>query len=216
MTWRTDVLMSRTESTSFSTPAPINQVDDREGAWIGEDALNVFDDETRNFLLDEIIIDPFDTVAGRELDGFRYDARFGTPRTVDIETDAIRIVSSVIGYINDWEWEAGALYSRSESDQIASAGIYNRYRYTAAAHGELCSNGTIAQYDASSDTLSCSGGELLAAYNPFLQGDAQNDARVAGVDTGAATGLMRKYAYERRPGIRLFIGACIGKRQPRL
>ncbi|WP_334015616.1 TonB-dependent receptor domain-containing protein [Alteromonas sp. S167] len=179
LTWRTDVLMSRTESTSFSTPAPINQVDDREGAWIGVDALDVFDDETRNFLLDEIYIDPFDTVAGRELDGFRYDARFGTPRTVDIETDAIRLVSSVIGYINDWEWEAGALYSRSESDQIASAGIYNRYRYTAAAHGELCSNGTIAQYDASTDTLSCSGGELLAAYNPFLQGDAQNDATLA-------------------------------------
>ena len=176
LTWRTDLLASHTKSTSFSTPAPINQVDDEEGAWIGVDALDVLDETTRNSILDNLYVDPFDTVAGRELEGFQYDARFSSPRTVEIETDAIRLVTSVLGYFGDWEWEAGALYSRSESEQVATQGIYNRYLYTAAAHGELCDNGNIAQYNSDDDSLSSAGSNLLSAYNPFLVGDAQNDA----------------------------------------
>ena len=175
-TWRTDLLASHTKSTSFSTPAPINQVDDEEGAWIALEALDVLDENARNTILDNLYDDPFDTVAGRELIGFQYDARFATPRTVEIETNAVRLVSSLLGYIGDWEWEAGALYSRSESEQVATQGIYNRYLYTAAAHGELCDNGDIAQYNSADDILSCGGGTLLPAYNPFLVGDAQNDA----------------------------------------
>lgn len=177
ITWRTDVLASHTKSTSYSTPAPINRIDDSEGPWVSLDALNIFDENTRNQLLDGIYPLRFYTQAGQRLTGLGYDARFETPRTVDVETDTLRLVSSLLGYINDWEWEAGLLYSRSESDQIASAGIYNRYRYTAAAHGELCDDGSIAQFDG--DNLTCSGASLLPAYNPFLQGDAQNDALLA-------------------------------------
>lgn len=179
VTWRTDLLASHTKSTSFSTPAPINQVDDEEGAWIGVEALDVLDADDRNAILDNLYVDPFDTVAGRELEGFQYDARFATPRTVEVETNAVRLVSSLLGYIGEWEWEAGALYSRSESEQVATQGIYNRYQYTAAAHGELCDNGDIAQYNSADDILSCSGGTLLPAYNPFLVGDAANDAILA-------------------------------------
>ncbi|GMM69538.1 TonB-dependent receptor [Alteromonas sp. MTD1] len=179
VTWRTDLLASHTTSTSFSTPAPINQVDDEEGAWIGVEALDVLDAADRNAILDNLYVDPFDTVAGRELEGFQYDARFAAPRTVEVETNAVRLVSSLLGYIGEWEWEAGALYSRSESEQVATQGIYNRYQYTAAAHGELCDNGDIAQYNSADDILSCGGGTLLPAYNPFLVGDAANDAILA-------------------------------------
>lgn len=176
ITWRTDLLASHTKSTSFSTPSPINQVNDEEGAWIELDALNVLEDDARNAIIDNLFIDSFDTVAGRELEGLQYDARFVSPRTVEIETDAIRLVSSLQGYFGEWEWEAGALYSRSESEQVAIQGIYNRYLYTAAVHGELCDTVEIAQYDSTNDILSCSSGALLPAYNPFLVDNAQNDA----------------------------------------
>jgi len=179
LTWRTDLLASHTESTSFSTPSPINQVNDEDGAWIGIDALDVLDEASRNSIRNNLYVDPFDTVAGRVLDGFQYDARFTSPRTVEIETDAIRLVTSVLGYFGEWEWEAGALYSRSESKQVATQGIYNRYLYTAAAHGELCANGELAQYNSGDDSLICAGSSLLPAYNPFLVGDAQNETTLA-------------------------------------
>ncbi len=179
LSWKTDILFSKTDSTSFSSPAPINQIDDEEGPWVNEFALDVFSDEVRDSLLDAIYLDPFDTQAGRELYGFRYDARFAAPRTVDIESQAIRLVSSLSGVIGEWDWESGITLSRSESEQRGVAGIYNRYRYTAAVDGELCSDGNIAQYDSATDSLSCAGSSLLGMYNPFLVGDATNDAVLA-------------------------------------
>lgn len=179
VTWKTDFFYSNTESTSFSTPSPINQVDDEEGPWVDESALFIFDDATQNALFDNMYIDPFITQAGQELFGFRYDARFSSPRTVEIETDSFRLVSAVSGVAGDWDWESAVLISRSVSNQTAVEGIYNRYLYTAAVDGELCSNATIANYDFDSDTLNCSGGSLLPMYNPFLSGDANNNAVLA-------------------------------------
>lgn len=173
--WRTDFMLSRVESTSVSTPAPINQIDDTDGPWVDESALNVFDDATRNDLLDAMYVDPFTTQLGRELFGFRYDARFATPRTVEVETTAFRLVSSLAGTWGEWDWESGIMYSRSESEQEATDGIYNRYLYTAAVEGELCSDGTIASYDTDADSLSCASGNLLPMYNPFLSGNTNND-----------------------------------------
>ena len=179
LTWKTDFFYSRSESTSFSTPAPINRINDDEGPWVEESALFIFDQATQEALFDNLYIDPFITQAGQELWGFTYDARFASPRTVEVETDSFRLVSSLAGVIGDWDWESALLLSRSESNQTAVAGIYNRYLYTAAVDGELCSNNTIANYDFDSDTLSCSGGNLLPMYNPFLVGDATNDATLA-------------------------------------
>ena len=173
--WHTDFMVSHTQSTSISTPAPINLIDDSEGPWVQVAALDVFDDATRNSLLDNLYIDPFDSQLGRELEGFRYDARFVAPRTVEVDTTAFRLVSSLSGDWGEWAWESGITLSRSESEQEAVAGIYNRYRYTAAVDGELCSNGTIANYNAETDSLSCASGSVLPFYNPFLQGDSAND-----------------------------------------
>ncbi len=179
ISWNTDVFFSNTKSVAISSPAPINQLDDSEGPYVDESALAIFGPELRNELLAQLYIDPFDTVAGRELYGFAFDARFGTPRTIEVDTDAFRLVSALSGSIGDWGWESAVIYSESKSDQVATAGIYNRYKYHAALAGELCSDGTIASYNADNDSLNCSSGSLGAMYNPFLQNDSNNDALLA-------------------------------------
>nr|WP_205663184.1 TonB-dependent receptor [Alteromonas facilis] len=181
VTLKADILFSNTESTSFSSPAPINQIDDEEGPWASEYALDFFSDDVRDALLDAMYIDPFITQAGRELYGFRYDARFAAPRTIEIETEAVRAVTSLSGMIGDWDWESGITLSRSRSDQVATDGVYNRYRFTAAVEGELCTDGSIASYDESADSLTCNGAQLMAMYNPFdpLGSDSQAALAVA-------------------------------------
>lgn len=178
VTWNTDFFLSNTKSQAVSTPAPIDQIDDTEGPWVGESAIyGAFSEEVADALIYDMWIDPFDTQAGQELYGFRYDARFGTPRTVEVETDAMRLVSSLSGEFGEWFWETGITLSKSESEQVAIGGIYNRYKYHAVSTGELCSDGSIANFDGAD--LTCSQGELLGTYNPFLEGDAANDALLA-------------------------------------
>lgn len=179
LTWNTDLFYSNTKSTAISRPAAINQIDDSDGPWVDETALNVFPEETQNDLLDEMYIDPFYTQAGRKLYGFEFDARFATPRTIDVETQAVRLVSGLSGDIGEWEWESAITLSKSESEQKAVTGIYNRYKYHAALAGELCTDGTLATYDAQNDNLSCNSGQPSAMYNPFLEGDSSNDALLA-------------------------------------
>lgn len=179
ISWDTDVFFSNTKSVALSSPAPINQLDDSEGPFVDESALDIFGPVLRDALLDQLYIDPFDTVAGRELYGFAFDARFGTPRTVEVETDALRLVSALSGSIGDWGWESAVIYSESKSDQVATSGVYNRYKYHAALAGELCSDGSIASYNSANRSLSCSSGTLGAMYNPFLQNNSNNDALLA-------------------------------------
>ncbi|KUM52908.1 TonB-dependent receptor domain-containing protein [Rheinheimera sp. EpRS3] len=175
LNWTTDFFYSRSKSSSQSSPAPIDQVDGSEGPFADETVLDIFPDAERDNILDQIYIDPFDTVAGRRLFGFQFDARFATPRTVAIESESLRLVSALAGELGNWSWETAVTLSRSESEQTAIAGVYNRYKYHAALAGELCAGGDIASYDADNDSLSCSG----AIYNPFLSGDAANDALLA-------------------------------------
>jgi len=175
LNWTTDFFYSRSKSSSQSSPAPIDQVDGSEGPFADESVLDIFPDAERDAILDQIYIDPFDTVAGRELFGFQFDARFATPRTVAIESESLRLVSALAGELGNWSWETAVTLSRSESEQTAIAGVYNRYKYHAALAGELCAGGNIASYDADNDSLSCSG----SIYNPFLSGDAANDALLA-------------------------------------
>ena len=175
LNWTTDFFYSRSKSSSQSSPAPIDQVDGSEGPFADETVLDIFPDAERDNILDQIYIDPFDTVAGRRLFGFQFDARFATPRTVAIESESLRLVSALAGELGNWSWETAVTLSRSESEQTAIAGVYNRYKYHAALAGELCAGGDIASYDADNDSMSCSG----AIYNPFLSGDAANDALLA-------------------------------------
>ncbi|WP_018981953.1 TonB-dependent receptor domain-containing protein [Salinimonas chungwhensis] len=178
LTWKTDVFFSQTESTAYSSPSPINRLDDSDGPFVLEDALFMFDQpDGSNFYLDQMYIDPFDSVAGREVFGFGFDARFTNPRTVGIETTNYRLVSELSGDIGQWYWESGITVSRSESEQEVVAGIYNRYKFHAALTGELCQDGSIASYDG--DMLTCAQGAPRPFFNPFLLNDAQNDATLA-------------------------------------
>ena len=179
LTWNTDFFYSHSKSTAVSRPAAINQIDDSDGPWVNETALDIFSNDVRDGLLDQMYIDPFYTMADRKLYGFEYDARFATPRTVEVETNAFRLISGLSGDIGEWEWESAITLSKSESEQQAIAGIYNRYKYTSAVNGELCNDGSFASYNYDSDSLSCGSGTLLAMYNPFLEGDAANDAVLA-------------------------------------
>ncbi|WP_371379684.1 TonB-dependent receptor domain-containing protein [Thalassotalea aquiviva] len=177
MFWNTDFFYSHSESVAKSSPSAILDLDDDDGPWVNETALEIFPQEVQDQLFDAIWIDPYYTQADQKLWGFKYDARFATPRTVEVSTDAFRLVSTLSGQWNDWDWETGVTLSKSESEQVAIAGVYNRYKYTAAVDGELCSDGTLASYDG--DTVSCASGSLLGMYNPFLEGDANNDAILA-------------------------------------
>ncbi|BDX06515.1 TonB-dependent receptor domain-containing protein [Planctobacterium marinum] len=183
--WNTDFFLSRSKSVAVSTPAPINDEFDEEGPFALYSALDIYSEadlqawQGVSSPFDIIWDDPFTSQAGQQLYGFRYDARFQNPRTIENETQSFRLVSSLAGDIGSWQWEAAATWSESESEQEAIAGIYNRYKYNAAAHGELCSDGSIANYNSDTDTLSCNGGNLLGAFNPFLIGDSNNDAILA-------------------------------------
>lgn len=188
--WNTDFFYSQSKSTAMSSPAPINQLDDTDGAWAPEEAL--LDLYGYDFT-DNVYFSRFDTQlgnydnatgtyepAGQYRYGFRYDGRFATPRTVEVESKSFRLVSSLSGEIGGWEWESGITLSKSESDQQAIAGIYNRYKYTAVVNGELCSDGSVADYDYGNDALSCGNSSLVdGMYNPFLFGNADNDTLLA-------------------------------------
>ncbi|MCF6437497.1 TonB-dependent receptor [Pseudoalteromonas sp. MMG022] len=176
--WHTDFFYSQTKSQAYSSPAPINQLDDSDGPYILEDALFIYDQaDGSNALMDQLYIDPFTTQSGREVWGFAFDARFNDPRTVEVETKNFRLVSTLEGEINDWNWESGVTFSRSRSEQEAIAGVYNRYQFHGAITGELCSDGSLASFDG--QNLNCQSGELLPFYNPFIQNDANNDAVLA-------------------------------------
>lgn len=172
LTWNTDFFYSRTKSTALSSPAPINRLDDDEASWAPLSALDVVPS-----LIDLVYPQYYWTTLSEEREefGILYDARFGTPRTIDVETNAIRLVSSLSGEFHGWDWESAITLSKSESEQEAVAGVYNRYKYNAAVNGELCSDGSLADLS----TLTCNTGSLVGMYNPFLEGDAANDEILA-------------------------------------
>lgn len=179
LNWKTDFFYSHTQSTAYSSPAPINQIDDSEGPYALEQSLFIFDQaDGSNPLLEQLYIDPFDTVNNRQVYGFAFDARFSDPRTIEVESDNMRLVSELEGSLGEWFWQSGITLSRSKSEQVAIAGVYNRFKFHAALTGELCSDGQIASYDGT--TLNCAGDATLRQfYNPFLLGDSTNDATLA-------------------------------------
>ncbi|WP_333609275.1 TonB-dependent receptor domain-containing protein, partial [Arsukibacterium sp.] len=129
--------------------------------------------------------------------------RFNDPRTVEVTTEAVRLVSSLQGSIGDWDWESAVLLSRSKSTQEAVAGIYNRYKYHAAIAGELCQNGTVASFD--SGSLNCGSSSLAGFYNPFVQNNAANEAILAlAQEVPTRDGLSTLYGWDARFSGELF------------
>jgi len=203
--WHTDFFFSKTKSMAQSSPAAINQLDDSEGVWVTEDALfDAFGDGADlAFSYDDLYFDPFYTQADRKLYGIQVDARFNDPRTVEVESESFRLVSSLQGEIGEWEWESGITLSRSTSEQVATKGIYNRYKFHGSLAGELCSDGSLASAD--SGELSCNTGDLLNAYNPFISGDEANDSILAATqEKPTRSGESTVYGWDARINGELF------------
>ena len=83
--------------------------------------------------------------------------RFPDARTIEIETQSFRLLAGLRGELGDWSWEGALHGGRSDSEQRATAGIYNVARFRAALLGQLCANGTT--------TCTPTTGGLF--YNPF-------------------------------------------------
>lgn len=94
--------------------------------------------------------------------------RFPDARRIDVSTDNWRLLSGLRGEFGDnWSWEGAVSYGRSESEQFASGGIYNRARVAAGLRGRLCADGTT--------TCTPTSGGLW--YNPF-GGQSEQDPAV--------------------------------------
>jgi len=147
-----EVQLQRNESFATSAPAPWSQ------ATIAFNHPNM-PAELRNRLLAGGL------GATQDIVGW---GRFPDERQIDVETKNWRALAGLRGELNDdWGWEAAVGYGRSESEQIASGGIYNRLRTLAALRGRLCADGTT--------TCTPTTGGLW--YNPF-GGQAAQDPNV--------------------------------------
>lgn len=147
-----EVQLQRNESFATSAPAPWSQ------ATIAFNHPN-FPAELRTRMLAAGL------GATQDIVGW---GRFPDERQVDVETKNWRALAGLRGELNDnWGWEAAVGYGRSESEQVASGGIYNRLRTLAALRGRLCADGTT--------TCTPTTGGLW--YNPF-GGQASQDPRV--------------------------------------
>ncbi|GAB3732224.1 TonB-dependent receptor [Silanimonas algicola] len=147
-----EVQLQRNESFATSAPAPWSQ------ATIAFNHPN-FPAELRTRMLAAGL------GATQDIVGW---GRFPDERQVDVETTNWRALAGLRGELNDtWGWEAAIGYGRSESEQVASGGIYNRTRTLAALRGRLCADG--------STTCTPTTGGLW--YNPF-GGQASQDPRV--------------------------------------
>ena len=112
-----EVQLQRNESFATSAPAPWSQ------ATIAFNHPN-FPSELRNRMLAAGL------GATQDIVGW---GRFPDERQVDVETKNWRALAGLRGELNDdWGWEAAIGYGRSESEQVASGGIYNRTRTLAA------------------------------------------------------------------------------------
>jgi len=102
--------------------------------------------------------------------------RFPDERQIDVETKSWRALAGLRGELGaDWGWEGSVGYGRSESEQVASGGIYNRARTLAALCGRLLPDGSIGALPTGTPSCTPVAGGLW--YNPF-GGQAAQDARV--------------------------------------
>ena len=151
LTWFTEAYYQDNYSVGNSSPAP----------WSGE--AIAFDHpgmpaSLRTRLIEEGA-DP-----GFDIFGW---GRFPDARTVEVDTQAWRLVSGLSGAVGQWQWEAAFNYSKSESTQRAIAGIYNVEKFRAGLLGELCPDGS----------TDCSADADGLFYDPF-NGQRGNSAQV--------------------------------------
>ena len=138
--WFNEFFISRSKSEAQSTPANFTDLQDRS-TWIfaGFNNPSIRNNRTLSSLIFPINRNSPNGVRGPvvELRG-----RFLAPKVIENETNAYRLVTGLQGNVADFDWETALMYSRSESDQQAVSGVYNRYKFNAALFGELCADGS--------------------------------------------------------------------------
>jgi len=103
--------------------------------------------------------------------------KFPDARAVEVENEAMRLVSGLRGEVNDWNWEVAANMGRSESEQRGISGLYKADAFYNASVGNLCTDGTTVDrwdVDLARPGASFGAGETCedlgkttAWYNPF-------------------------------------------------
>ena len=99
----------------------------------------------------------FNDIYPSDASEIRIQGRFNDPREIAVDSKSFRVIAGLEGDWDDWSWETALNYSKSESEQLAVAGIYNRYKFNAALYGELCADGS----------TNCSPGNGGIYFNPF-------------------------------------------------
>lgn len=95
--------------------------------------------------------------------------RFPDARTIEVDTTSFRLLAGLRGQLGDWSWEGAVHGGRSESEQRATAGIYNVARFRAALRGQLCASGN----------TNCAPGAGGLFYDPFGGAAVQDPAVLA-------------------------------------
>nr|WP_010131451.1 TonB-dependent receptor [Microbulbifer agarilyticus] len=103
--------------------------------------------------------------------------KFPDARAVEVESEAMRLVSGLRGEVNDWNWEVAANLGRSESEQRGISGLYKADAFYNASLGNLCTDGSVVDrwdVDLVRPGASFGAGETCedlgkttAWYNPF-------------------------------------------------
>lgn len=102
--------------------------------------------------------------------------RFPDERQIDVESRNWRVLTGLRGELGGgWGWEGALGYGKSESEQVASGGIYNRNRTIAALCGRLLPDGSVPPVPTGTPACVSVAGGLF--YNPF-GGQASQDPRV--------------------------------------
>lgn len=186
--WRHDLMFQTYETRGASSPANFSRAPiDPENP--------LFPDALVEDIVEEGLVDDLSAFYGFPIYAW---GKFPDARAVEIESSSMRYVSELTGvFDNDWDWELGASYGRSESDQRGLSGLYVSENFYDALLGNLCTDGSrverwdvdLGRPDASyiGDTCEDAGKNTLW-YNPFGGQTQQMD----GIDELVATKARRE------------------------
>ncbi|SHG93907.1 TonB-dependent receptor domain-containing protein [Ferrimonas marina] len=168
--WFTELMFSQTKGQGESSSAPLNGIevpffDPRNPDQLHPALTN--EDGSIN-PIGQAFVDFYEDAFGGIIDdSFQIYGRLPDTRLVENETQSWRVVTGLRGDLGSWIWETALSASRSESEQLGSAGIASRSKLEAALNGALCTDGSI-----------CEPGEglLISPYDAWAgRGDGVND-----------------------------------------
>lgn len=107
--WKNELMYSRKTSEADSAPAPFSE----EEVYLDHPGMP---EDFRDRLLDAGVDPDYPVFAW---------GRFPDARTVEVESDNFRLVSSLQGSVADWDWQSALSYGENKNTQTATAGIYN-------------------------------------------------------------------------------------------